>query len=399
MSKASLDVLNMMLRCTIFWCLAGWCALLPPSVLAQQIEAEITALEGDVFISLQGDAPLPAVEGVILLEGDLIRTYENARAALSLSDGSILRLGAQTNLEFTTMTARAENTSTLRLDLGWGSLRAQLSSAHRQNGSSCFIQTPNAQIYSTASAFDVELQYDPKTRATYVLGRTFSGTLTNLSSGLSQRIPPGHSAIIQDGGIQHIARIIQLPAALNTYEQTAQIKTLEGHVSVAPQGEKMASAFPETVIQAGDALQTGSHSGAILALADGTLIALQAESHLRIVTLIKTPRENIWSAEVELLRGEIRTVLDEGFRNDESSFLVFTPQARLAIHPARQMDTEVLYDPSNHLTTVMAHKSGVDILQLLTDDTAQLSPGHSAIIHAHTIQQIARILRPLTRKR
>lgn len=383
----------------LFW--AGFFSVLfwPSLTVAQPLEAKINSLNGEVFVSFQGDPQLPAVVETILLEGDTIHTYAESKAVIRLPDGSILQLGGDTNLRFTALTQdKRKNTSRSRVELLWGIFRAVLSPLHQNPGSSFTVHTPNTLVYTSSSELDGEILYDPQTKSTFVLAHEFHVNVTNLLSGASLVIPQGHSAIIHERSIQEIARIVELPSLMKAHQQTAMLTSLQGEVFVSTQGEKWAPVLKGGVLRAGDAIQTNARAEAVLKFSDGTTLALEENTILDISRLMKAPQTDVWTLQLELFRGSLRTILGEGFRNADSSCIVQTPNVRMAIYPAREMDAEILYDPKRSLTRVMAHKSGLALLHLLTKTSATIPPGHSGLIHNHVIQRIARILRPLKKQ-
>ncbi len=382
----------------MFW--AGLCSVLfwfaSVADAAQQLEAKILSLNGDVFVSFQGEPQLPSVAGTVLLEGDSIRTYEKSKATLTLPDGSQVQLGENTNLMVTAIAKDIQKkVSTPRLDLLWGNFRTVLSPIHKNQGSSFMVQTPNTLVNTSASQLDVEIQYDPTAKKTVVLAHEFGARVTNLFSGVSMRIPQGHSGVIYEGIVQEIARIITLAPPTQVRPQTADLTSVQGEVFASIQGAKWVHVQQGTILRSGDAIRTDPKAGAVLKYSDGTTITLQEETSLTIYQLEEDSQTNAWISRAKLFRGEIRTILGEGFRNTASLFTVQTSNARLVVKPAREMDAEIIYDPKTRVTTMMAHKSELTMHHRITEATANIPPGHSVIIHNHAIQQIGRILRPL----
>ena len=113
----------------------------PAVSLAQQPTATIKTLSGTVIVSGQA-----AKVGAVLSAGDTIQTQAGASVVLTLSDGSELRLGENTeiNVADLTQTATGARVSSIKLLAGW--LRAKLSAEHQRQGSAFTVETPNAQI-------------------------------------------------------------------------------------------------------------------------------------------------------------------------------------------------------------------------------------------------------------
>jgi ferric-dicitrate binding protein FerR (iron transport regulator) len=236
--------------------------------VAQHPTATITSLTKDVFVSFQGETPVSALAGTLLRQGDSIRTYSEANAMLHLSDGSKLQLKENTNLRIIAMTKEPMIASSF--ELLWGRVRSILSPLYQKPDSSFTIQTPNAVVNITSSELDAEVLYEPTTKTTTVLAHEFGVDVRNEVTGVSLRLPQGHSAIIYEGIIQEIAEIIDLSQTPATQQEPATLTSLEGEVFVSFQGAVSTSAIKGTVLRAGDEIYTDANASAVLEFSDGT---------------------------------------------------------------------------------------------------------------------------------
>jgi hypothetical protein len=177
---------------------------------AQQPVAMITALAGEVFVSIEGQPPAAATVGTVLSEGDTIQTSANAFVVLELSDGSELELDENTNLQLAELQLAPESGArTSRLKLWWGRVRSFLSPGHQAAGSKFDVQTPNALVGVKFSQPHTEVAYNQTTQETTVVAHQFDVLVTNLLTGATKLIPQGSSAIVQGKLIQEIGRILQ----------------------------------------------------------------------------------------------------------------------------------------------------------------------------------------------
>ena len=218
--------------------------------------------------------------GALLLEGDALHTSLNAivRTSLFPMEGK-LHVQENSNLLMAKMTGVSQQkVSTPHLDLRWGRLRAILSPLHQHTNSAFSVQTPNTLVHTRASELDVEIDYEQATKTTIVLAHEFDVQVTNLFSGTSRRIPQGHSALVYEGIIQEIARILDIPSSGHPDQQAATMTSLENGVFVSLQGEAWIPAFEGTILLPGDAIQTTTNAHAELEFADGSLLIVAEHS-------------------------------------------------------------------------------------------------------------------------
>lgn len=178
--------------------------------LAQQPTAAVSALSGEVFVSIQGLTDIPATPYTILSQGDAIQTHTGATAALIFSDGSTLVLGENTTIELAVFDQEpATGARMSHIYLLWGSIRAILSSGHQKPGSSFKVETLNALVNVTFSQPDLEVFYNPHTETTTAFAHTVALLLTNLLTGESALILERHTGIIQGQSIEDRQHVIQ----------------------------------------------------------------------------------------------------------------------------------------------------------------------------------------------
>ena len=190
---------------------------LPSLTELKQPTATIRELHAPVFVSIQGEAPTPAIVQSVLRTGDDIRTYSGASVTLILSEGSELRLGENTTINLSSLIEDSQSgTRISRFELWQGSLRSILSAEHQKPGSSFTVQTPNALVGVISSEPDSETMYDAGSNTTIVNAHKSEVVVTNLLTGSSKVIPEGHSGIIQQRIIQELARIVASPAEILT---------------------------------------------------------------------------------------------------------------------------------------------------------------------------------------
>ena len=389
MKLTSIDSKNVIRQSLVlFIALLALCAPASSSS-AQQATATIGSLEEEVFLSFQGGTPISGINGTVLRSGDSIRTYSKAAVMLSLSDGSKLNLGENTNL---TLSMLEKEPSKVRLELRWGRVRGILSPAYQTEGSSFSVQTPNALVDVKSSELDAEVLYDPEIQTTTVLAHEFDLRVINLLSGIELQIPRGHSGIIRDGVIQEVAKIITPPSLTEQKQQSALISSLSGEVLVALQGKSIIPGNEGLVLRTGDTIRTNAGASAVLSLADGTQITLGENSHIRLYSLTENMQSGERSSRLEVLRGSLRTVLGSGYQASGSSFTLQSGNVEVVMENTEEADVEFLFEPNTSVTTILAHKSNLLMTHLLTEVSMTIPSGHSGIIYNHVIQEVARLL-------
>lgn len=176
------------------------CSFFPSLSAAQQPTATIGTVNGTVLVNGQEQGT-----GAVLSAGDVLETQAGASVVLELSDGSLLEIGENTNINITELTQTATGAHVSLVKLIWGRIRATLSPGHQQEGSSFTIQTPNALVGVKFSQPDVEVSYDPAKQETLALALTVALAVKNLITDEEKLIPIGSLAIITALGIKVMA--------------------------------------------------------------------------------------------------------------------------------------------------------------------------------------------------
>lgn len=191
----------------------------------QQPTAEILFLRGEALVFFQGGSPMPASVNMVLREGDTIRTHAGANLILQLSDGSELIIAENTNINIAKLAEDPQTGArTSRLVLLWGKARSLVSAGHQAKGSSYTIETPNAFTDIQFSQPDSEVLYDPGTSTTTVMPHRFDVVVTNRVTNDTVRIPEGFIGIVQDRGIQKLARTIPFTTGSTEIDPVAQYR-------------------------------------------------------------------------------------------------------------------------------------------------------------------------------
>lgn len=169
---------------------------------AQQPAATISSVDGTVFVSVQGQTPIPAAIGSVLQAGDILETGAGSHVLLTLSEGSELRLGQNTKVDIALLAQRpGTKVRQSRIKLLWGKLRASLSSGHQEEGSSFEVETPNTLAGVKFSQPVIEAQYDPLTELTIIEAYTVDVVLRHLVTQEVKRVSRGHRGVVRRSGI------------------------------------------------------------------------------------------------------------------------------------------------------------------------------------------------------
>ena len=190
---------------------------------AQQPTATITALTGSAAMSVQGKQAEAKI-GMVLRQGDTLQTQAGATATLTLSDGSVINLGENTNMNIDELWQSPEGARKSRLKVLWGKIRMFLSPGHQKEGSAFVTETPNAQVGVKFSQPSVEVTYEPETKTTIVRAYTVDVSVINLLTKAEvERMPRGHQAIIREDFIL-VTKIMDLASLMDQLRRTAQLE-------------------------------------------------------------------------------------------------------------------------------------------------------------------------------
>jgi hypothetical protein len=171
---------------------------------ARPLTATITDLKGQV--RLYGRIGSPVIGSTVkvgeaLRADDTIQTQDGAAATLTLSDGSILQLSENTQINIVALVLEpATRARKSQLKLLRGHMRATLSPEPQKHGSSFTIKTPNAlaETESFRKAFSViEASYNPTTETSLFKAYTGELIITNYFTREVNQVPEGNQAIVQ----------------------------------------------------------------------------------------------------------------------------------------------------------------------------------------------------------
>ncbi len=101
---------------------------------------------------------IKAKKGMLLFEGDRLKTRELARAAVILDDGSIIRLNENTDLFFKVRQAKKKNRIKLLLGHLWAKVKKL------DHGQELEIETPSAVAAIKGTEFELKVLPDGKVR-------------------------------------------------------------------------------------------------------------------------------------------------------------------------------------------------------------------------------------------
>jgi hypothetical protein len=206
-------------------------SFLPSVSLAQQPTATISSVQGTVLVNGQEQA-----EGMALNAGDIIETQAGSTLVLELSDGSVVEIGENTQINLTQLAQTAAGARISRIKLLWGRIRAVLAPGHQQTGSSFDIETPNALLGVTFSQPDIEVSYSEEKAETIGIAHTVELLAKNLVTNEEVLVPVGSSVIIVGTTVKIIAGILVITGTTET--ATAQV----GATKVAATGTEVAGA-------------------------------------------------------------------------------------------------------------------------------------------------------------
>ena len=175
-------------------------SMCPVFSFAQAPTATISAIQGIALINNQAGEM-----GSVLNAGDTLETQADASVTLTLSDGSLVEIGGNTELDISTLEKMATGARISRMNLLWGWVRAKLSQDHQHEGSAFDIRTPNALIGVKFSQPDVEVSYDLAKAETVALAHTVALSAKNLLTDEEKIVPVGAMVIISSSGIKILA--------------------------------------------------------------------------------------------------------------------------------------------------------------------------------------------------
>ena len=124
---------------------------------------------------------------------DVIKTERSGRARVSLTDGSILSIGSNSELKIVQHDAAAQQT---QLELNYGKLRNRVV-ALTKPGAKYQVKTPNAVAGVVGTDFSIS--YNPQTGVTSI--SVYSGTVVVTGFGQTVTVQAGQTVTITQNGI------------------------------------------------------------------------------------------------------------------------------------------------------------------------------------------------------
>ena len=129
----------------------------------------------------------------------MIETLAVSSVGLRFSDGSELRLGQNSKVDFAALTqVPATKARESRVKLWYGSLRAWIAPEHQTTGSSFEVDTPNALAGVKFSQPVIEVSYDPSTKTSLFKAYTVALIVRNSVTGEHKQIPQGLQVVVRD---------------------------------------------------------------------------------------------------------------------------------------------------------------------------------------------------------
>lgn len=174
-----------------------------------------------------------------------------------------------------------------------------------------------------------------------------------------------------------------MPAVSLAQQPTATIPILIGIVLV--NGQEIVG--NDTVLNAGDVIETRAGAWVVLELSDGSRLELGENTKLDLAELSQTAT-GARVSRVKLLWGRIRAALSAGHQQTGSSFDIFTPNALIGVKFS-QPNVEVSYDPARQETVALALTVALAVKNLITDEEKLVPIGSMAIITAVGIKIMA----------
>jgi len=170
------------------------CYLLSPLSIAVpqgaggQAAGQITAL---IPTASRNGAPAKIKDDVHW--NDVIKTERSGRARISLTDGSILSVGSNSELKITQHDATAQQT---QLELNYGKVRNRVV-ALTKPGAKYQVKTPNAVAGVVGTDFHIE--FNPSTGVTTIV--VYSGTVVVTGFGQTVTVQAGQMVTVTQNGI------------------------------------------------------------------------------------------------------------------------------------------------------------------------------------------------------
>ncbi|MCP4405030.1 MAG: FecR domain-containing protein [bacterium] len=180
---------------------------------------------------------------------------------------------------------------------------------------------------------------------------------------------------------------------VSAQQPTAKIQSLEGRVVVSLQGSVAVEATIGTVLSQHDSLQTFEGAKVMLEFSDGSQLELGENTNVTMLEFTQNLQTGARKSRIKLFWGRMRSWLSPGHQAPGSSYEVQTPNA-LAGVKFSEPDSEIIYDRETNITTAIAHKFEVLLMNLTTGEVLLIPQGNSGVVNKNAIEIFNDILSP-----
>jgi FecR protein len=184
--------------------------------------------------------------------------------------------------------------------------------------------------------------------------------------------------IFARGGIALLLLLVLTPSA-GWSEEVGTIAALQGTVDIG-RGGAWSAAQIGTPVDLNDQIRTGKPGRARVLFRDQSVINIGDESLLRIDEQVFDPAGASQSV-FELLRGKVRTLVSEYYKEPQARFEVHTGTSVAGV---RGTEFVVVYDDANHVSEVVGVSGEVAVRSVL------IPIGKTVFIHAREITTVHR---------
>jgi hypothetical protein len=163
-------------------------------------------------------------------------------------------------------------------------------------------------------------------------------------------------------------------------EAVGTLATSEGLVELG-RGETWTDAATGTALEVGDAVRTGRPGRARIVFRDESVMNVGEDSEIVIDEQLFAPAEGTIDSVYRLLRGKVRTLVSEYYKEPTARFEV---QTDTSVSGVRGTDFIVSYDPDRKVTEVVGITGEVAVQSVL------IPVGETVYIHSQEITTVAR---------
>jgi hypothetical protein len=163
-------------------------------------------------------------------------------------------------------------------------------------------------------------------------------------------------------------------------EAVGTLATTEGLVEIG-RAETWSEAASGAALDVGDAVRTGRPGRARIVFRDESVMNLGEESQIVIDEQLFAPSEGTIDSIYRLVRGKVRTLVSEYYREPTARFEV---QTDTSVSGVRGTDFIVSYDPDRKVTEIVGISGEVAVQSVL------IPVGDTVFVHSHEITTVAR---------